>query len=109
MLDFFFAYTRYYMVVVHDDLLNRYRVEGMQGPPIYGAEPNGLSLSEKLLPEYLKELGYTTRAVGKWHLGYYKLAYTPTRRGFDSHFGYYTGYVSYYDYILQDMVSSWRA
>lgn len=78
----------------------------MQGPPIYGAEPNGLSLSEKLLPEYFKELGYTTRAVGKWHLGYYKLAYTPTRRGFDSHFGYYTGYVSYYDYVLQDIVSS---
>lgn len=78
----------------------------MQGPPIYGAEPNGLSLSEKLLPEYLKELGYTTRAVGKWHLGYYKPAYTPTRRGFDSHFGYYTGFIGYYDYLLQDTVSS---
>ncbi|KAE9524382.1 hypothetical protein AGLY_015219 [Aphis glycines] len=76
---------------------------GMQGPPTYGAEPNGLPLSEKLLPEYLRELGYTTRAIGKWHLGFYKPAYTPTRRGFDSHFGYYTGYVSYYDYILQDV------
>ncbi|XP_025417758.1 arylsulfatase B-like [Sipha flava] len=76
---------------------------GMQGPPIYGAEPNGLSLSEKLLPEYFRELGYTTRAIGKWHLGYYRTAYTPTRRGFDSHFGYYTGYISYYDYILQDV------
>ncbi|XP_050527752.1 arylsulfatase B-like [Daktulosphaira vitifoliae] len=76
---------------------------GMQGPPIYGAEPNGLPLSEKLLPEYLKDLGYTTRAVGKWHLGFYQLPYTPTRRGFDSHFGYYTGYVSYYDYMLQDV------
>lgn len=77
----------------------------MQGPPTYGAEPNGLPLSEKLLPEYLRELGYTTRAIGKWHLGFYKQAYTPTRRGFDSHFGYYTGFVSYYDYILQDVVS----
>ncbi|KAL4103622.1 hypothetical protein QTP88_018981 [Uroleucon formosanum] len=76
---------------------------GMQGPPTYGAEPNGLPLSEKLLPEYLRELGYTTRAIGKWHLGFYKQAYTPTRRGFDSHFGYYTGFVSYYDYILQDV------
>ncbi|XP_015374155.1 PREDICTED: arylsulfatase B-like [Diuraphis noxia] len=75
----------------------------MQGPPTYGAEPNGLPLSEKLLPEYLRELGYTTRAIGKWHLGFYKPAYTPTRRGFDSHFGYYTGYISYYDYILQDV------
>lgn len=79
--------------------------KGMQGPPTYGAEPNGLPLSEKLFPEYFRELGYTTRAIGKWHLGFFKRAYTPTRRGFDSHFGYYTGYVSYYDYILQDVVS----
>ncbi|XP_050430789.1 arylsulfatase B-like [Adelges cooleyi] len=76
---------------------------GMQGPPTYGAEPNGLPLTEKLLPAYLKGLGYSTKAVGKWHLGYYRKAYTPTRRGFESHMGYYTGYVSYYDYILQDV------
>ncbi|VVC38318.1 Alkaline-phosphatase-like, core domain,Alkaline phosphatase-like, alpha/beta/alpha,Sulfatase, N- [Cinara cedri] len=75
---------------------------GMQGPPTYGAEPNGLPLTEKLFPEYFRELGYTTRAVGKWHLGFFRSAYTPTRRGFDSHFGYYTGFVGYYDYILQD-------
>lgn len=60
---------------------------GMQHTVLYGAEPRGLPLNEKLLPEYLKALGYTTRIVGKWHLGSWKLEYTPTYRGFDSHLG----------------------
>lgn len=75
---------------------------GMQGYPILAAEPRGLP-EGKILPQYLKELGYTTRAIGKWHLGFYKKELTPTFRGFDSHLGYWAGYVSYYDYILQDV------
>nr|CAD7462125.1 unnamed protein product [Timema tahoe] len=74
---------------------------GMQGYPLLGAEPRGLPPG-KLLPEYLRDLGYTNRAIGKWHLGFYKRELTPTYRGFDSHLGYWTGFVSYYDYILQD-------
>ncbi|CAG2066655.1 unnamed protein product, partial [Timema podura] len=73
----------------------------MQGYPLLGAEPRGLPPG-KLLPEYLRDLGYTNRAIGKWHLGFYKRELTPTYRGFDSHLGYWTGFVSYYDYILQD-------
>lgn len=77
----------------------------MQGPPILAAEPVGLPLTEKTLADYLKELGYSTKAVGKWHLGYYRREYTPRFRGFDNFYGYYAGFISYYDHILQDVVS----
>ncbi|XP_066993734.2 arylsulfatase B [Anabrus simplex] len=73
---------------------------GMQGIPILAAEPRGLP-EGKILPQYLKDLGYATHAIGKWHLGYHTVNYTPTYRGFDSHLGYFNGFVSYYDYILQ--------
>ena len=78
----------------------------MQGFSILAAEPRGLPLQEKLLPQYLKDLNYTTRAVGKWHLGFYKTEFTPTHRGFDSHLGYWGGHISYYDHILQETVSN---
>lgn len=69
------------------------------------AEPRGLPLL-KILPQYLKDLGYVTRAVGKWHLGFCRKEYTPVYRGFDSHLGYWSGFVSYYDHIVEDIVSS---
>jgi len=37
----------------------------MQHGVIMGGQPFGLSLEEKLLPQYLKEMGYATHAVGK--------------------------------------------
>ncbi|CAG9792195.1 unnamed protein product [Diatraea saccharalis] len=71
---------------------------GMQHGVIYGAEPRGLPLSEKILPQYLKELGYKTHLIGKWHLGSYKKEYLPRHRGFDSHTGFITGKIDMYDH-----------
>jgi arylsulfatase A-like enzyme len=50
------------------------------------------------LPEYLKELNYSTFLLGKWHLGSYTPEYFPTRRGFDYFYGYLTGGVGYWDH-----------
>lgn len=44
----------------------------------------GLPHSEKILPEYLKELGYATGAFGKWNIGFAEGS-RPTDRGFDEY------------------------
>jgi len=54
-----------------------------------------LNLSYTLLPRYLQRHGYTTHAVGKWHLGQNELAALPTARGFDTHYGYWSGAEDY--------------
>nr|XP_018909945.1 PREDICTED: arylsulfatase B-like isoform X2 [Bemisia tabaci] len=74
---------------------------GMQHLVILEAEPWGLPLEEKMLPQYLKESGYATHAIGKWHLGFFRKEYTPTHRGFDSHFGYWQGFQDYYDHSVK--------
>ena len=47
---------------------------------------SGLSLNETTIADRLKSLGYSTAAVGKWHLGGGD-AYRPTKRGFDEFYG----------------------
>lgn len=42
--------------------------------------------------------------VGKWHLGFAYERVTPVGRGFDSHFGYWNGYVGYFDYTITSPV-----
>jgi arylsulfatase A len=46
----------------------------------------GLQPSEITVAEVLKQKGYATAAIGKWHLGHLP-DYLPTNQGFDSYFG----------------------
>ncbi|XP_049270278.1 arylsulfatase I [Rhipicephalus sanguineus] len=74
---------------------------GFQEGAILPGVPAGLSLNVKIMPEYLKDLGYETHILGKWHIGYFNLNYTPTYRGFDSFCGLHTGPDDYYSHILE--------
>ncbi|NXE43049.1 ARSG Arylsulfatase, partial [Ptilorrhoa leucosticta] len=46
----------------------------------------GLPLNETTLAEVLREAGYSTGAIGKWHLGHHG-HHHPNARGFDYYFG----------------------
>jgi arylsulfatase A-like enzyme len=46
----------------------------------------GISDKEKTLAEILKERGYKTGIIGKWHLGHHK-PFLPLQHGFDEYFG----------------------
>jgi arylsulfatase A-like enzyme len=46
----------------------------------------GLALSETTFPALMKQAGYATGAVGKWHLGAHP-QFHPMKRGFDGYFG----------------------
>lgn len=61
-------------------------------------EPWGLPLGEQLMPQFFRDAGYSTELIGKWHLGFWRKDLTPTLRGFDHHYGYYNGYIDYYDH-----------
>ncbi len=46
----------------------------------------GLPAREVTIAEKMREAGYATAAIGKWHLGHLP-EYLPTKHGFDSYFG----------------------
>jgi arylsulfatase len=69
---------------------------GLLRPPMYG-EPGGLD-GVLALPQILKELGYKTQGVGKWHLGENE-ASQPQNVGFEDYYGFLS---------VSDMYTEWR-
>jgi arylsulfatase A-like enzyme len=64
----------------------------------------GLATDEWLLPQALKEAGYATRMVGKWHLGHADRKYWPRQRGFDYHYGAVLGEIDYFTHSAHDVL-----
>ena len=73
---------------------------GLEHP--LGAQPpadaeRGLQPTGRSLPQLLKNNGYATALIGKWHLGW-KSEFSPIAHGFDYFFGFKSGYVDYYQH-----------
>lgn len=56
---------------------------------------NGLALTETTMADRLHEAGYTSIALGKWHLGEQE-KFQPLSRGFDEFYGFLAGMHSYF-------------
>jgi arylsulfatase A-like enzyme len=72
----------------------RFGHEFNPGPPPEGPEV-GLPLTETTLAQRLKDAGYSTGMVGKWHLGSER-KFHPMSRGFQSYFGFLGGAHPYF-------------
>lgn len=61
---------------------NRVGIHGALGPKA----THGINSNEMTLAELVKQKGYATAAVGKWHLGSLP-QFLPTKHGFDEYYG----------------------
>ena len=68
----------------------------------------GLPTDERLLPQALKEAGYRTVMVGKWHLGHADRKYWPRQRGFDYHYGAMVGEIDYFTHSSSNVRDWYR-
>ena len=59
---------------------------GMENHVLFPTSARGLNPTEITLAEVLKQQGYATMCIGKWHLGHHK-PFLPTQQGFDRYFG----------------------
>ena len=62
----------------------------------------GLPVTGRSLPQLLRNAGYATGLVGKWHIGYAP-RYGPLAHGFDVFFGLKSGYHDYYTHRGNEM------
>jgi arylsulfatase A-like enzyme len=89
--------TRFAMITMR----YQYRLRGGMEEPINsrskGNPKLGLPTELPTLPSLLREQGYATALIGKWHLGY-PPAFGPLRSGYDDFYGIMAGGVDYFSH-----------
>lgn len=87
---------------------------GFQNYEVQYQDSVGVPLSNKLMPQYLSELGYKTVGFGKWNIGHCNSRYLPSARGFEHFIGYtcpghgYTTHNCGMGASLRDMFETWK-
>ncbi|WGD30578.1 arylsulfatase [Ancylobacter sp. WKF20] len=81
---------------------------GLQTGVIPSGADYGLATDEFLLPQALKQAGYRTALVGKWHLGHADRKYWPRQRGFDSFYGPLVGEIDHFKHEAHGVTDWYR-
>jgi arylsulfatase A-like enzyme len=81
---------------------------GLQTAVIPQGHTYGLATDEWLLPQALKEAGYDTAIIGKWHLGHADPKFWPQQRGFDYQYGPLIGEIDYFTHEVDGKVDWYR-
>lgn len=81
---------------------------GLQTAVIPSVSAYGLDTTEWLMPQCLKQAGYKTAIIGKWHLGHADQKYWPRQRGFDYQYGAMIGELDYFTHKEHDILDWYR-
>jgi arylsulfatase A-like enzyme len=81
---------------------------GLQTAVIPSASKYGLATDEWLLPQALKQAGYYSAIIGKWHLGHGDRKYWPRQRGFDYQYGPVLGEIDYFTHSAHGVTDWYR-
>jgi arylsulfatase A-like enzyme len=81
---------------------------GLQTGVIPSGGRYGLPTDEVTLPEVLREAGYGTSIVGKWHVGHADRAFWPQQRGFDYSYGPLIGEIDHFKHTSHGVLDWFR-
>ena len=81
---------------------------GLQTAVIPSGGQYGLATDEWLLPQALKQAGYETALVGKWHLGHADRKYWPGERGFEYSYGPLIGEIDHFKHESHGVTDWYR-
>ncbi|WP_345713052.1 sulfatase-like hydrolase/transferase, partial [Kineococcus glutinatus] len=71
---------------------------GLREPIAAPNEVDGIPIGHPTLASQLKGVGYRTAMIGKWHCGFLPW-FSPTRLGWDSFFGNFSGGIDYFSKV----------
>jgi arylsulfatase A-like enzyme len=71
-------------------------------PSTFAAQ--GMLKDERTVAQALRDAGYATWMVGKWHLGEWQTAHLPRSRGFDHHYGFYGALIDSYTHTREGIL-----
>jgi arylsulfatase A-like enzyme len=74
---------------------------GLEEPLTAESPPVGLPQTQPTIATRMRDAGYETALIGKWHLGW-RPEYRPNQHGFDEFFGSLSGALDYFTHIAPD-------